>query len=113
MARTSRRSAKPVRVSEVLGKYLKSAGLAERVAQAGIIEAWPKLVGPEIARAATAETVTQDGILFVRVESSAWRQELSLMAPEILALLNRGRKEGRIVRIRWMTGGEGRTAVPG
>ena len=48
------------------------------------------------------ESVTQDGTLFVRVKSAAWRQELSLMTPDIMAKLNAGRKGGRIERIRWI-----------
>lgn len=104
MARFTRKAARPARVSEVLAGYLKSAGLAARVEQAGIVAEWPKLVGPEIAEAAKAEAVTQDGTLFVRVKSSAWRQELSLMTPDIMARLNAGRKKGRIERIRWIVG---------
>jgi predicted nucleic acid-binding Zn ribbon protein len=98
--------AKPTRVSEVLEGYLRTAGLAQRVGLAAVVDAWPALVGPRIAHAAVAESVTVDGTLFVRVPSSAWRQELSLMAPEILALVNRGRTDGRIARIRWLVGEE-------
>jgi hypothetical protein len=43
----------------------------------------------------------------VRVKSSAWRQELSLMTPEVLSLINTNRAAGRIKRIRWLVGGEG------
>ncbi len=98
--------AKPTRVAEVLEGYLRSAGLAQRVGLAAVVDAWPELVGPRIARAAVAESVAADGTLFVRVPSSAWRQELSLMAPEILDLVNRGRADGRIARIRWLVGEE-------
>ena len=100
------RPAKPTRVAEVLQGYLRSAGLAERVGLASVVDAWPERVGPRIAHAAVAEAVAADGTLFVRVPSSAWRQELSLMAPEILELLNRGRRDGRIARIRWLVGEE-------
>jgi predicted nucleic acid-binding Zn ribbon protein len=86
----------------VLAAYLRRSGLAKRVAQVGVIEAWPRVVGPEIARAATAESVSADGVLFVRVRSSAWRQELSLMTPAIIAGLNAGRRSGRIKGIRWL-----------
>ena len=98
--------AKPTRVAEVLEGYLRSSGLAQRVGLASVVDAWPELVGPRIAHAAVAESVSADGTLFVRVPSSAWRQELSLMAPEILALVNRGRRDGRIKRIRWLVGEE-------
>ncbi len=97
---------KPMRVAEVLKGYLRSAGLAKRVGQASVVEEWATLVGPRIAKAAVADSVTQDGTLFVRVPSSAWRQELSLMTPDILALVNRGRTAGQIRRIRWLVGEE-------
>ena len=105
---------KPMRVAEVLQGYLRSSGLAKRVGQASVVEEWAGLVGPKIARAAVADSVTQDGTLFVRVPSSAWRQELSLMAPDILELVNRGRKDGKIRKIRWLVGEErAGTEAPG
>lgn len=97
---------KPMRVAEVLQGYLRSSGLAKRVGQASVVEEWAGLVGPKIARAAVADSVTQDGTLFVRVPSSAWRQELSLMAPDILEIVNRERKDGKIRKIRWLVGEE-------
>lgn len=104
MTRATRKPGKPVKVGEAIARYLKRAGLADRVAQALIVEQWPALVGAQIARAALPESVTRDGTLFVRVKSAAWRQELSLMTPEIMAKLNAGRKHGRIERIRWIVG---------
>lgn len=95
---------KPEPAGQVISGVLKRAGIAERVAQAAVIGEWPELVGPQVARAATAEMITPDGTLFVRVRSAAWRQELSLMTPMIMARLNAGRKQGRIERIMWTVG---------
>lgn len=103
---TATRRGKPTRLGEVLASYLKSEGLAERIGQAVVVDAWPELVGERIAHAAAPESVTPDGTLFVRVKSSAWRQELSLMTPEVLTLLNADRTTGRIKRIRWLVGTE-------
>lgn len=100
------RKSAPTPIGEALQAFLKSAGLAERVGQAAVVAAWPALVGERIAGAAHPESVAADGTLFVRVRSSAWRQELSLMTPEVLALLNAGRGAGRIRRIRWLVAGE-------
>lgn len=98
------RTRRTQKVAEALAGYLKHTGLAERVAQADIVLRWPELVGEGVARAAQAESVTPDGMLYVRVASSAWRQELSLMAPQIIAKLNAGRKQGRITKIFWLVG---------
>jgi len=103
---TERRRSRPTRVGDLLGGVLKSAGIADRLGQAAVVAAWSDLVGDRIASAAMPESVAADGTLFVRVKSSAWRQELSLMTPEVLSLLNAGRSTGRIKRIRWLVGEE-------
>jgi predicted nucleic acid-binding Zn ribbon protein len=103
---TATRRGKPTRLGDALAGYLKAEGLAERIGQAEVVNAWPALVGERIAQAAAPESVTPDGTMFVRVKSSAWRQELSLMTPEVLALINAGRTTGRIKRIRWLVGTE-------
>ncbi len=105
---TQVRRGKPTRLGDAIAGWLKSAGLAERLGQAEVVNAWPALVGERIAEAASPESVSPDGTLFVRVKSSAWRQELSLMTPEVLALINAGRRAGRIRRIRWLVGNETR-----
>jgi len=104
MAARRRRIGRPEKVSEALAGYLKSRGLERRVAQAGVVTEWPAIVGPQIARVAQAETVTPDGVLMVRVTTSAWANELSLMTHQIIARLNAGRNAGRIERIRWKVG---------
>ena len=105
MTATTRRG-KPTKLGEALAGWLKSAGLSERLGQAEVVIAWPELVGERISEAAAPESVTPDGTMFVRVASSAWRQELSLMTPEVLARINAGRSTGRIKRIRWLVGTE-------
>jgi predicted nucleic acid-binding Zn ribbon protein len=76
--------------------------LARRVGQAQVIPDWPGLVGPQIAAVATPESVTPDGVLFVRVATSSWMTELQLMTPDIMARVNAGRGAGRITAIRWL-----------
>ena len=96
---------------EAVDRFLARAGLAKRVAQAGVIAEWPQLVGPQIAAVTRAESITQDGVLRVHVTTAAWANELSLMTPRIMAQLNT-RRLGRIKEIRWIPGGtrpDGRT----
>ncbi len=104
----ARRSKRTQKVGEAIAAYLASAGIGGRVAQADLVLRWPEIVGPQIARAARAESVSADGTLYVRVASSAWRQELSLMTPEIMARLNAGRRTGRIEKIFWLVGEAGK-----
>ena len=91
----------PSPVAEALAAFLAEAGLAGRIEQAGVIAEWPALVGPQIAAVTTPESVSADGILWVRVATAPWAAELSLMTPRILAQINAGRS-GRIREIRWM-----------
>jgi predicted nucleic acid-binding Zn ribbon protein len=93
----------PTPLADALSSYLKQAGLTKRVQQAGIVEAWPELVGAQIAAVTAPESVTPDGMLRVRVATAAWANELSLMSPKILARLNAGRS-GRVKEIRWVPG---------
>jgi predicted nucleic acid-binding Zn ribbon protein len=100
---TQKKSA-PTPLAEALTSYLKRAGITKRVQQAGIIEEWAELVGPQISMVTVPESITPDGVLRVRVATAAWANELSLMSPRILARLNAGRS-GRVKEIRWMPGG--------
>jgi predicted nucleic acid-binding Zn ribbon protein len=98
---TDKRAPSPI--AEALASYLRRSGLSKRIQQAGVIEAWPDLVGPQIASVTAPDSVTPDGVLRVRVATAAWANELSLMTPRILARLNTGR-QGRVKEIRWMPG---------
>jgi predicted nucleic acid-binding Zn ribbon protein len=93
----------PTPLADALTSYFKQAGLTKRVQQAGIMEEWAALVGPQIAAVTAPESVTPDGVLRVRVTTAPWANELSLMAPKILARLNTGRS-GRVKEIRWVPG---------
>jgi predicted nucleic acid-binding Zn ribbon protein len=93
----------PSPIGDALTSYLKQSGFSKRLQQAGIIEEWATLVGPQIAAVTAPEAVTQDGLLRVRVATAAWANELSLMTPRILARLNAGRT-GRVKEIRWVPG---------
>ena len=93
----------PSPLADVLGAWLEKTGLAGRLDLARVVERWPGVVGPQIAAVTQAEAVNADGTLWVRVASSAWANELCLMAPRILAKLNQDRR-GQIREIRWLTG---------
>jgi predicted nucleic acid-binding Zn ribbon protein len=93
----------PTRLADALTSFFKQAGLTKRVQQAGIIEEWAELVGPQIAAVTAPESITPDGVLRVRVATAPWANELSLMSPKILGRLNAGRS-GRVKEIRWVAG---------
>ena len=103
---TKRRQGKPTSLGDALRSYLARAGFGTRLAQAQVISQWSQLVGPQIAAVTEPQSVTPDGTLFVHVATSAWMNELQLMAPQIMAALNGGGGggggAGRIRTIRWL-----------
>ena len=101
MTDRERKRRAPMAVREALQGYLTRSGLGPRLAQAQVVAEWATFVGPQVAAVTHAESVTPDGTLFVRVATSAWRNELQLMMPELMARLNAGRGAGRIKTIRW------------
>jgi len=85
-------------IGEALEAYLKRTGLKRRIDQAGIVDEWARIVGPQIARVTAAEGVSEDGVLFVRVATAAWMQELQLQSAAILKkLVLEGRPVRRVV----------------
>lgn len=91
-----------MRVSDAIASYVTRSGLAARLSQAQVIPEWTRLVGPQIAAVTQPERMSADGMLFVRVATSAWMTELQLMTPEIMARLNAGRGAGRVSGLRWL-----------
>jgi predicted nucleic acid-binding Zn ribbon protein len=100
----SRLPGRPIPLSEALEAWLKGSGIKTRVEQAGIVEEWAALVGPQIARVTAPEGVSADGVLRVRVATAPWASELSLMTPRIIGRLNAGRRSRLVTAIRWIPG---------
>ncbi len=99
------RGGRPVTVGSALTSWLRGAGLGARLEQVQALDRWPGAVGPQIAAVTRPETVNAQGVLWVRVTTSAWANELSLMSPRILAQLNRGvAPKAQIQEIRWLVG---------
>ncbi|MDB4915289.1 MAG: hypothetical protein JWM95_2933 [Gemmatimonadetes bacterium] len=92
----------PSSLGDVLSGVLRSAGIAARVEQAGIIPEWPSLVGPQIAAVTEPQSIAADGTLFVHVTTNSWMMELSLMEPELLRALNAKPDRVPVKKIRWL-----------
>lgn len=93
----------PAALSDALSAWMTRHGLTRRIDLATAVEAWPEIVGPQIAAVTHALSVTPDGTMMVRVATHGWATELGLMAPGILARIN-GNRKGRIQHIRWLVG---------
>lgn len=91
---------KPTSVHDVLASVLEKSGLTDRVALASVVPEWPSLVGPQIAAVTEPSHLQQNGVLVVMVKTHAWMQELSLLEPELLKLLNQDAKRPPVSGLR-------------
>ena len=68
-------SNQPQRLSLVLSELVERYGYRERLDAARAVEAWPSVVGPAIA-GVTEQVWMRNGVLHVKIRSSAWRHQL-------------------------------------
>jgi predicted nucleic acid-binding Zn ribbon protein len=92
---------KPRPIAEALPELLKARGLEDDVARAWVIEAWPGLVGSQIAGVTQPRLVTEDGTLVVGVTTHGWMSELSLLERTLVARINAGEERAKVKKIRW------------
>jgi predicted nucleic acid-binding Zn ribbon protein len=83
-----KKKGQPTSIADVMAAVLAQKGMAERIAQVGAIDDWADVVGAQIAAVTEPLSITADGVLWVRVSTAAWMNELSLLAPTLLHRLN-------------------------
>jgi len=76
-----------VRAGDLVDRLLSGLGLDERLHQYRALIVWDEVVGPQIA-ARTRPVRIREGVLEVNVDQPTWMQQLQLMKPKILAMLN-------------------------
>lgn len=86
-------------VGELIGEVFRRGGMVRAVRRAEAVVAWPRIVGPELARFAQARAL-KNGVLFVDVPDSETAMHLSWQRARILDAYERqlGRREVRDVR---------------
>ncbi|MBK8250882.1 MAG: DUF721 domain-containing protein [Gemmatimonadetes bacterium] len=101
MADSKKRGGDAERLGEALATFLRRSGLGERVQQSDVISRWSELVGPELAAATRAVSISEDGTLFAVARTAGWLNELTFMERELLENLNRVSGSKPLRRIRW------------
>ena len=101
-----KKKSQPVSIADVMAQVLAQKGMTERIAQVGAMNDWATSVGAQIAAVTEPLSVTADGVLWVRVTTAAWMNELSLLAPTLLQRLNAvpGRAPVKQLRFRLSRG---------
>ena len=72
---------------DILNNLIRNLGIEREILEHQAINFWPKVVGSKIAENTEAERV-RDGILFVKVKSDVWRNELLFYKIDLLKKLN-------------------------
>lgn len=77
----------PQPLGEVIQSVIDRLGLRQHINEARIIETWASLAGPQV-NGVTSSVWLKGRTLFVKIRSSAWRQELHLRRREWRQRLN-------------------------
>jgi predicted nucleic acid-binding Zn ribbon protein len=101
---SNQRKGQPVSIADVMAQVLAQKGMTERIAQVGAIDDWADAVGAQIASVTEPLSVTADGVLWVRVTTAAWMNELSLLAPTLLKRLNAVPGRAPVKQLRFRLG---------
>ena len=75
-------------LKKVLKKTIENSGFKNAILQENAVSMWSDVVGKNISKISKATNVDR-GILFIKVESATWRQELHMQKNEIINKINK------------------------
>jgi predicted nucleic acid-binding Zn ribbon protein len=85
VSKTPRTSVRPI--GSALDELVKGLGIQKKLQEYDAVVYWESVVGERIAQMTRATRILQ-GVLFVHVKTSTWRNELTLRKKEIIDKLN-------------------------
>lgn len=75
-------------LGDAIRQFLKHHELNGKLAEAEIVAAWSKVLGPAIDRRTTKIRLESGGVVYVTLDSSSLRQELSMQRTKLVDALN-------------------------
>jgi len=81
-------------ISQIISSILKANGLEDKLAETRLINSWEELLGKSVARL-TKGLYIKNRVLFVSLNSSVVRSELTMIKKDLLIRLNE--KAGKCV----------------
>jgi predicted nucleic acid-binding Zn ribbon protein len=90
------RTKAPETIGSVIEANLRELGYLSPCRELDVVHKWPGIVGAKIASVTECSRV-DNGVLYVRVASASWRQEISYIKQHILETI---RKETPCTSIR-------------
>lgn len=91
----------PQSLANLLTNLLRNLGIDKKVKEHEVIIKWSKIVGPKISNVTTPEK-TDDGVLFVKVKGSTWKNELVFLKMDIITRIDKTVGMGIIKDIRFI-----------
>ena len=90
-------------LKNVLKKTIENSGFKNAILQENAVSVWSDVVGKNISKISKATSVDK-GVLFIKVESATWKQELYMQKNEIINKINKkiGSKAIKEIRLVWM-----------
>ena len=82
------RHSSPEKIGTIVESVLSERGYLIICKELSVLRAWPSIVG-EALRGIAECTRVEKGILYVRVVSAPWRQEIVFMKQQLLSKLRR------------------------
>ncbi len=74
-------------LSSLLDNYFAALGMSDKLYTARIVNNWSDIVGPAVSKY-TLEIFVQKGLLYVKINSPALKQELNYIKDEIKNKIN-------------------------
>lgn len=81
------RRSKAEALTTLLGEYLREEGLETPLNQYRLVESWPKVVGPTIARY-TGDVFIKNQTLYVKIKSAPLKNDLMMGRANLVRQLN-------------------------
>ncbi len=91
------------KIGSVLETIATRLGIKKPLKRAQVLDSWPEIVGPKIARETRADQI-RNTILFVTCSSPVWAQELGMLKPQMLPKIRAAVGPGIVTDIRFRTG---------
>lgn len=86
-----------------IGEILGTLPVKERVKEYGLWKVWDKLAGEAVAKHCQPERI-KDGVLFLKVDSPVWMQQLQFMKTLILEKVNGFMKDKPVKDVKFRIG---------
>ncbi len=74
-------------IGNVFTQLFRDLGIDKAIQQNMAVSRWPEIVGERIAEISEAERI-ENGVLFVKVSSPVWRNELVFMKSNLISSVN-------------------------